>query len=75
MTSALQKAIAVVGELPVEDQDMIADVMMRLARIDDELVEIDPDHLEDVRAGVEEARRGEFATAEEIEEAFAAFRK
>lgn len=73
MTRDLQFAVETVQRLADEEQDMIADVMMRLAGQPEERVEIDPSHLPDVLEGLAQARRREFASDEEVEKAFRSF--
>ncbi len=47
--------------------------MLHLVRDDREPEEIDTEHLPDVLEGLEQARRGEFATDAEVEAAFRRF--
>ena len=74
MTKLLEKAVAAVRQLPADGQDEIAKAMLRLA--DESLYpeEIDPAHLDAIREGIEQARRREFASEDEIERAFNSFR-
>lgn len=72
MTKLLEQAVEIARTLPPEMQDEIARLMMSLAHAA-EPEEIDPEHLPDVLEGLAEARRGEFATDEEVEAAFRAF--
>jgi hypothetical protein len=68
MTKILDKAIAKVRALPAEDQDILGAVLLALA--DEELTrvgELGEETREAVREGLEQARRGEFVPAEEIE--------
>jgi hypothetical protein len=68
MTKILDKPIAKVRALPAEDQDILGAVLLALA--DEELTrvgELDEETREAVREGLEQARRGEFVPAEEIE--------
>lgn len=65
MTDLLQKAIASVRTLTSEEQDDIARMMLAMA--DAEASEtVDPAHLSAVHEGLEQAKRREFATDEEI---------
>ena len=72
MTKLLETAVAAVRRMPADSQDAIAQVMLNLA--DDAPAEpIDPAHIEAVLEGLAEAERGEFATTEDIAEAFRHF--
>jgi predicted transcriptional regulator len=66
MTKLLEKAIAKVRELPAEDQDTVAVMVLSLA---EEMpgIAIDDHTRAAIRQGLEQARRGEFVPAEEIE--------
>lgn len=72
MNQLLQRAVEAVEKLPAEDQNEIARLMLDLAR-EDTPESIDPAHLAGVLEGLEQARRGEFATEEEITETFRNF--
>ena len=73
MTKLLDKALRAVQQLSPEEQDEIARAILRLARRGEDPEPIEPAHLEAVLEGLEQARRGEFATPEEIETAFRRF--
>ena len=73
MTKLLQKALETVRKLPPEDQDEIARAMLALASEESEAETIDPTHLADVLESLAQARRREFATDSEVEEAFRRF--
>lgn len=73
MTKLLEKALDLVRRLPPEDQDEIARAMLHLASDGAAAEEIDQDDLPAVLEGLEQARRGEFATDEEIEAVFRRF--
>ena len=67
MTKLLEKAIAQARALPPDEQDALAAVLLTMS---DEGVGIEP--LDDearvaIRQGLEQARRGEFASDDEIE--------
>jgi predicted transcriptional regulator len=66
MTKLLEEAIAKVRELPAEQQDEAAEVMLSVARKADDPVRLDDDTRAAVRRGVEQARRGEFVSDEEL---------
>ena len=73
MTKLLDQALEAVRRLPAESQDEIARLLLHLAQGDDEPEEIDPAHLPAVLEGLEQVRRGEFASDEEVEAAFRSF--
>jgi hypothetical protein len=75
MTELLEKALDAVRRLSPEDQDVIARAMLALAGEEDEPEAIDPEHLPDVLESLEQARRGEFASEEEVQAAFRRFRR
>lgn len=66
MTKLLEKAIARVRELPEAEQDKAAEILFAVASQSDEPVELDERTLAAVREGREQARRGKFASEEEI---------
>ena len=75
MTKLLEEALEAVRQLPADSQDEIARAMLNLAGRGDEPEAIDPDHLAAVLEGLAQARRGEFATDEEVEAAFRRFNR
>jgi hypothetical protein len=74
MTKLLQKALEAVQSLPDESQDEIARAMLALAR-EDEPEEINAAHLSAVLEGLEQAKRGEFATDAQVEAVFRRFER
>lgn len=66
MTKLLQKALEAVQALPDADQDVIAPAMLAMAG-SEKPEEIDPAHLPAVLEGLEQVKRGEFATDDEVE--------
>ncbi|ACB79859.1 conserved hypothetical protein [Methylorubrum populi BJ001] len=74
MTKLLEQAVETVRRLPAADQDTIAEAMLSLAGLGS-ADDIDPEHLEDVLAGLAEIERGELASPEEIEAAFRSFER
>jgi len=72
MNQLLRRAVEAVERLPAEEQNEIARLMLDLVRRDTS-EEIDPAHLAAVLEGLDQARRGEFATEEEIAETFRRF--
>jgi hypothetical protein len=73
MTKLLDKALEVVRKLPPEAQDEIARTILDLAANEGEPEPIASGHLAAVLEGLEQARRREFATDEEVEAAFRRF--
>ena len=73
MNQLLDKALKAVRELPDHEQDEIAALMLELAGRG-EPEEIDPGHMASVRRGLDQAKRGEFASDAEVATAFARFR-
>jgi len=68
MTKILDKAIAKIRTLPAEDQDVLGAVMFALAQ--EELSRVgtlDEETRKAIREGLEQARRGEIASDEEVE--------
>jgi predicted transcriptional regulator len=73
MTKLLEQAVEAVRALSAEEQNHIAQAMLRLAALEEELEEIDPAHLPAVMEGLAQAEAGQFATDEEVEAAFRRF--
>jgi hypothetical protein len=73
MTNLLKKAVEAVEQLPPDNQDRIARIMLTLAGQNDAPEDIDPDHLAGVIEGLAQARRGEFASDAEVAAAFRLF--
>ena len=73
MTKLLEKALEAVRQLSPDSQDEIAQAMLYLAAADAEPEPVDPAHLPAILEGLAQARRGEFATEEEVEAAFRRF--
>jgi hypothetical protein len=73
MTKLLEKAVDAVRQLPADSQDEIAREMLYLVQANREPEQIDPDHLPDVLESLAQAKRGEFATDEEVKAAFRRF--
>ena len=65
MTKLLEKAIARARKLPAEDQDAVAVAVLSMAE-EAPVVALDDETRAAIREGLEQARRGEFATDEEI---------
>jgi plasmid stabilization system protein ParE len=69
----VDKAFEAVRKLAPERRDEIADFIWRLAADDSDPEPIDPAHLPAVLEGLEQAKRGQFATPERIHAAFRRF--
>jgi hypothetical protein len=73
MTKLLEQALAAVRRLPPDSQDEIARAMLTLTGDEGEPEPIDPAHLADVLESLAQAKRRQFATADEVEAAFRRF--
>ncbi len=65
MTKLLDKAISKVRELPADEQDRLALLLLSMAD-DADAEELDEETRQALLEGLEQARRGEFASDEEI---------
>jgi hypothetical protein len=74
MTELLKKGIEAVQALPADRQDFAGELLLWIAGRDTEYT-LTPEQIEDVKIGLAEAERGEFATDEEMEETWAKFDK
>jgi predicted transcriptional regulator len=73
MTKLLEQAIEAVRRLPADSQDDIARTILHLAGSEAEAEPLDAAHLAAVLEGLAQAKRGEFATDDEVEAAFRRF--
>jgi hypothetical protein len=73
MTRNFAEVVAVVSQLPDEQQDEIARLMLTIVENDEEAEEIEPAHLEGVMQGRDDIRHGRFASEADIEDAFKRF--
>ena len=73
MTKLFDKALEAVRRLPPSSQDEIARAMLTLSGTPEEAEEVDAAHLPAILEGLAQAKRGEFATDDEIEAAFRRF--
>jgi predicted transcriptional regulator len=64
MTKKLEDAITKVRQLPEDDQDMAADVLLSMIA---EPAPLDDEARSAIREGLDQARRGEFVPDEEIQ--------
>ena len=65
MTKLLEKALAEVQKLPEGRQDMLAATLLSMTR--EPVVDVDEETWAAIQAGLEQARRGEFASDAEME--------
>jgi hypothetical protein len=68
MTKLLEQAIAKVRELPAEEQDALAAIMLSLAGSDASGFPLDPATEDAIREGLAQAERGEFVPDEVVAE-------
>ena len=68
MTKLLEQAIAKVRELPDEDQEAVAAVMLSMAGSEPPVVRLDDQTRAAIREGVGQAERGEFVPADVVAE-------
>ena len=69
MTRLLEQAIAKVRELPDEDQDAVAALVLSIAMSDASTVPLDANAQAAIREGLAQAERGEFVPDDVIAEA------
>jgi predicted transcriptional regulator len=69
MTKLLEQAIARVRQLPPEDQDALATALLSLAGEPTDVVQLDDDTRAAIEDGLAQAKRGEFASDEEVAKA------
>ena len=76
MTKLLDQAIAKVRELPAEEQERAAEALMLFADLAKQGVyRLSPEERAAIEESREQVRRGQLATDEEVEAAYARFRK
>ena len=66
MTKMLEEAIAKIRELPEDEQDEAAAILLSVASRNTELVELDDETRAAVREGLEQARQGKFVSDKEM---------
>ncbi len=74
MTRLLEKALEAVQAWPPERQDEAAELLMWLAERDAVVHELSPEEQAAIEQSMAAVCRGEFATEEEVEAAYARFR-
>ena len=67
MTKLLEKAIEQARALPPEEQDALAAVLLTMTEDGAGIAPLDEEARTAIREGLEQARRGEFASDDEIE--------
>ena len=72
MTKLLEKGIEAVRALPADRQDMAGELLLSLAKSGAQY-RLTAEQLEDVKLAVAEADRGEFASEQEMAEAWKKF--
>ena len=65
MTKLLEQALAEVQKLPEDRQDMLAATLLSMTQ--EPVVDVDEETWSAIQEGMEQARRGEFATDAEME--------
>jgi predicted transcriptional regulator len=73
MTELLELAMQSASQLPEDRQDYLARELLRLLEGEQTPEPTDPAHVEAIRSGLAQIRRGEFATDEEIEAVYRSF--
>lgn len=68
-TKLLEKAIDRVRELPEDEQEAVAAVMLQMAGADAPLVHLDDETRAAVREGIAQGKRGEFVPDDVVAEA------
>ena len=66
MTKMLDEAIAKIRELPEDEQDEAAAILLSVASRNTEVVELDDETRAAVREGLEQARQGKFVSDKEM---------
>jgi uncharacterized protein HemX len=66
ITPRLARALEAVASWPTERQDAAADVLERLDELTSDPIQLDPDERADLEQALDEVRRGEFASDQEV---------
>jgi hypothetical protein len=75
MTELMEKALAAIRNWPAERQDEAAEMLLALDRMGSEPYRASADELKAIDEGLDQLRRGELASDNEVKAAFARFRK
>jgi hypothetical protein len=67
MSKRFEAAVAEIRELPGEEQDWVADLMMQLAGWDDAHISLTAEQVAGVYHALEQVQRREFASDESVE--------
>ena len=67
-TKLLEKAIVTVRELPEEEQEAVAAVMLKMAGVEAPVVRLDDETRAAIREGLGQAERGDFVSDEVVAE-------
>ena len=73
MTKLFEEAIAVVRDLPEDQQDLAAKLLLGFANPDAEQYQLSDEQVAEVEAAKREVREGKFATDAEMEEVWRRF--
>lgn len=73
MTKLLEEGIKAVRKLPPERQDDAGQILLRIAEMDEGEYMLTPEQIENVKVGMAQADRGDFATEEEMEAVWKSF--
>jgi hypothetical protein len=72
MTKLLEQGIEAVRDLPADRQDMAGELLLSLAAHSSRY-QLTPDQIEDLKLAIDEADRGEFASAQEMADTWKKF--
>ena len=75
MTNLMEKALAAVRRWPASRQDEAAELLLALDRLGEGSYVASDEELAAIDEALAQVQRGEFATDEEVEAAFARFRR
>jgi predicted transcriptional regulator len=73
MTKLLDRGIAAVSALAPEQQDLAGELLLEMARSGKPSLALTSEQIADLKESVAEADRGEFASDDEVREAFRKF--
>jgi hypothetical protein len=75
MTKALERGIKAVEALPPDQQDLAGELLLAIAGKATAPYRLTPEQVEDLKASIAEADRGEYATDAEVEEMWRGFER
>lgn len=75
MTNLMEKALAAMRRWPAERQDEAAEILLTLDRLGPDAYHASPDELIAIDEALADVAAGEFSSDEDVEAAFARFRK